>query len=46
VPSTIVGGDANPVPLIVGATANEASAFPVPKDLQVYRSTLQEVGAP
>jgi para-nitrobenzyl esterase len=45
VPSIIVGGDANPVPLIVGATANEASAFPVPKDLQVYRSTLQEAGA-
>jgi carboxylesterase type B len=42
IPGALVAGHGDDVPLLVGATANEAIIFQVPRDLERYRALVEE----
>ncbi|HEX6738854.1 MAG TPA: carboxylesterase family protein, partial [Vicinamibacteria bacterium] len=43
-PSALAAGQAHALPLLVGATSDEARAFALPHDLATYRNAIAEAG--
>lgn len=44
-PGALAAGSDNTVPLLVGATTNEASIFALPEDHEAYRAMVEETGS-